>query len=241
MKEKEEGVDIINNIDDDSNISRRHFLKIVGVFALSSATAGLTGCIPKVTDEASYGYILVDSKKCQGCAACMLACSLVHEGCASYSLSRIQIMQNSFAGWPDDISIKQCRQCVDPKCVQACTTGSLQIDRDNGNVRRLIYRNTCSGCGECIRACPHEPAKPVIVNDDNYNGAPKSRKCDLCVNTPYHWDPAGGGPEGKLACIEACPLGAISFTTRAPNQSGDAGYDVNLRDLSWGILGFPVF
>jgi len=27
----------------------------------------------------SEGYLIVDSKKCAGCIACMLACSLVHE------------------------------------------------------------------------------------------------------------------------------------------------------------------
>ena len=28
----------------------------------------------------SKGYLLVDSKKCTGCASCMFACSLAHEG-----------------------------------------------------------------------------------------------------------------------------------------------------------------
>jgi hypothetical protein len=43
---------------------------------------------------ASEGYLLVDTKKCQGCVSCMLACSLVHEGIASLSLARIQVLQN---------------------------------------------------------------------------------------------------------------------------------------------------
>ena len=46
---------------------------------------------------AADGYLLVDIKKCQGCASCMLACSLIHEGVESLSLSRIQIMQDSVA------------------------------------------------------------------------------------------------------------------------------------------------
>ena len=62
----------------------------------------------------SEAYILVDSKKCQGCLSCMMACSLVHEGEASLSLARIQVMQNILRNWPDDISIVQCRQCANP-------------------------------------------------------------------------------------------------------------------------------
>ena len=181
MKDKSKEKGIVNTIDSDNNISRRNFLKIAGVVAIS--TVGLKCPGFKVTDEnEAHGYILVDSKKCQGCAACMLACSLVHEGCANYSLSRIQILQNSFAGWPDDIGMNQCRQCVDPKCVDACTTGALQIDVDNGNVRRVRYGITCSGCGECVRACPYEPKRPIIAEDDNYGGALKSKKAPRILN-----------------------------------------------------------
>jgi protein NrfC len=63
---------------------------------------------------ASEGYLLVDTKKCQGCLSCMLACSLVHEGTENLSLARIQILQNSFAKFPDDLTMAQCRQCVEP-------------------------------------------------------------------------------------------------------------------------------
>ena len=83
------------------------------------------------------GYLLVDIEKCQGCLSCMLACSLVHEGVESLSLSRIQIMQNSFASFPDDLTIEQCRQCVDPACVKVCPTGALRADSEYGNVRRV--------------------------------------------------------------------------------------------------------
>ena len=55
----------------------------------------------------SDGYILVDTKKCQGCVSCMLACSLVHEGLESQSLSRIQIIQDDvYSGKPLDTVMK---------------------------------------------------------------------------------------------------------------------------------------
>ena len=77
-----------------------------------------------------------------------------------------------------------------------------------------------------------------MASDENFNDDKKSRKCDLCAITPYHWDEAGGGPDGKQACVEVCPVGAIKFTREIPVQDGDAGYKVNLRDSAWQQLGY---
>jgi protein NrfC len=184
------------------------------------------------------GYLLVDMEKCQGCASCMLACSLIHEGVESLSLSRIQVVQNSFASFPDDLNIGQCRQCLDPACVKACPTGALKADARYGNVRR-VDKEECIGCGACHDACPYTPSRSFLAATEAYDGAAKSRKCDLCANAPYHWDEAGGGPDGKQACVAVCPVGAIAFTTEIPMQDGDSGYQVNLRGESWSSLGYP--
>ena len=109
----------------DTNITRRYFLRIAGSVAIGVSAGGLAGvkeALPKIVKLAdgrsgipvSGGYLLVDVKKCQGCVSCMLACSLVNEGVENLSLSRIQVIQNSFDKWPHDLSIEQCRQCVDP-------------------------------------------------------------------------------------------------------------------------------
>jgi protein NrfC len=184
------------------------------------------------------GYLLVDVEKCQGCVSCMLACSLIHEGVESLSLSRIQIVQNSFASFPDDLTIEQCRQCVDPACVKVCPTGALKADARYGNVR-IVDKEECIGCGLCYEACPYTPSRAFLAADSAYDGQAKSRKCDLCANAPYHWDEAGGGPDGKQACVAVCPVGAITFTKEIPQQDGDGGYKVNLRDDVWASLGYP--
>jgi Fe-S-cluster-containing hydrogenase component 2 len=44
----------------------------------------------------SKGYLVVDPKKCAGRIACMLACSMVHEGKSAPSLSRIQVDTKSW-------------------------------------------------------------------------------------------------------------------------------------------------
>ncbi len=232
-----------DTIIENKEITRRNFLKVIGVFSVG------TGILPEIIScskpgpgkyPVSMGYILVDTKKCQGCVACMLACSTVHEGSINLSRSRIQVMQNSFGNWPSDVSISQCRQCKEPQCVLACPSKAMHVDTENGNVR-LVNRTRCIGCGRCIAACPYEPRKPILrPGKENENGD-KAVKCDLCVNTPYHWESCGGGPEGKQACVEVCPVGAISFTSIMPLQSDDSGYDVNLRNLDWGLIGYPWF
>jgi protein NrfC len=80
----------------------------------------------------------------------------------------------------------------------------------------------------------------MVAPDETYDWDEKSRKCDLCANTPYHWEKEGGGVEGKQACVEVCPVGAIKFTRETPQQVGDAGYKVNLRGESWKNLGYPT-
>jgi protein NrfC len=169
----------------------------------------------------------------------MLACSLVHEGVESQSLSRIQIIQDAFKGFPNDLTIAQCRQCVDPKCMKECPTDALIVDRANGNVRRVDAKK-CIGCGTCFDKCPHTPSRSIEAPDKRYKNKDKARKCDLCAAAPYHWDKAGGGPDGKQACVAVCPVGAIKFTRTIPDQNGDKGYDVNLRKRSWARLGYPT-
>jgi protein NrfC len=228
-------------VGDKSGFSRREFLALSGTTAIAVGIGGCTSLIWMKEEEVaaipvSGGYLLVDTKKCQGCLSCMLACSLVHEGEISLSLSRIQVMQNSFEKWPDDLTIEQCRQCVDPPCMAACQYGALKAEPEFGNVR-MVDRDKCVGCGECVEACPYTPSRPVVVEDAEYDGEEKSRKCDLCAEIPF-WEEAGG-PGGKQACIEVCPVGALSFTTEVPVQEGDAGYKVNLRDETWAALGYP--
>lgn len=223
----------------ENEISRRDFLKVAGTVAVG---IGAGGCAifskPVMLKDGtaafptSEGYLLVDTKKCQGCVSCMLACSLVNEGVESLSLSRIQVIQNSFEGWPDDVSIEQCRQCVEPACVEACPANALTIDQAHGNVRR-INEEKCIGCMSCIEACPYSPSRSIWDSEKK-----QARKCDLCLSAEF-WE-YKGGPNGKQACVEVCPVSAIQFSKEIPKQKGDEGYKVNLRDGNWRSLGYPT-
>lgn len=218
------------------NSSRRDFLKVssaavVGLSAGTLATGGQwldnrTYAIP-----ASEGYLLVDMKKCAGCLSCMLACSLTHEGCENLSLARIQIMQDSFVGYPFDINMSICRQCTYPACVEACPTSALHADEESGGIR-VVQTGKCIGCQRCIEACPYDSNRVIWNHEKKY-----SQKCDLCTDTPY-WDEKGG-VHGKQACVAVCPMNAISFTNDIPTQ-GDVGYNVNLRNEHYGKIGLDT-
>jgi len=177
---------------------------------------------------ACEGYIVVDPKKCCGCQTCMMACSLVHEGKINTKLARIQVIQNPYGHYPDDIDVQQCRQCVFPACFAACPVPeAFFIDTENGNVTR-IDKSTCIGCQLCITACPFTPSRIVWNFEEGV-----AQKCDLCVDTPY-WSEKGG-PDGKQACVEVCPMEAIKLTKEIPTQIGDLGYKINLRGEGWPL------
>ena len=214
--------------------SRRDFLATGGaavaapaIIAAATSTADAQNAgagIPR-----SQGYLVFDSKKCIGCTTCMLSCSLTHYGEQNLSLSRIQIIQDSFGKFPNDLSINPCRQCVEPVCVRSCPVGAAMVDTANGNVR-VIDEKKCVGCKTCLKMCPQQPRRTVWNSKAN-----KSSKCDLCINTPF-WNEKGG-PNGKQACVETCPVRALKLVKEAPDQEETNGYQVNLRNDNWKRLG----
>ncbi len=206
--------------------SRRDFVVGGGAAIAGGALATLpvatpAAAAPKPTAYAkSTGYLVYDSRRCAGCQSCMLACSLVHDGAASTSLSRIQVSRAILTRYPYDIQISVCRQCPEPLCVENCPTGACHIDKANGNVR-MIDSAKCSGCGTCLDACPHSPHRTVWNPAAN-----KATKCDLCANAPYF--SKKGGPSGSQACVVTCPMKALKVVAELPSQTDISGYDVNL-------------
>jgi protein NrfC len=208
----------VKNPETKAEMHRRRFLKLTG-----TAGAGLALGVIWVGDgiaaiPAAQGYLLVNTRRCAACINCMLVCSLAHEGRIDLMAARIKVISDSFLHYPSDVSIEQCRQCVEPACVEACPTGALHIDAKNCNLR-TVEAEKCVGCRSCIKACPFSPAR---IGWDQENK--KALKCDLCADTPYWKEKGGRG--GKKACIEVCPFNCISFTRKIPAQEGAKGYKV---------------
>jgi len=217
-----------------TNVNRRTFLKALGAAGIV-ATAGGAFFLPGsnlMVMPNSKGFLVVDMGKCMGCCTCMTTCSLVHHGTASLSLARIQIQQDPYANWPDDITMSVCHQCENAPCVKACPVGADHVDTRHGNVRD-IDPERCIGCMQCIAACPWLPKRL------QWNAAErKSQKCDLCVNTPYL--KAKGGPGGVQSCVKVCPVGAIAFVDKMPDQKSKSSYNVNLRGKAWKMQGGSI-
>ncbi len=222
---------------DDEIVNRERGWTRRDVMKAIAAGAAMLGVDPAEAGDLlvmpnSEGFLVVDRKKCQGCGTCMMSCALAHTGVASYTLARIQIQQDSFANFPDDVYMAQCRQCQDAPCVQVCPTGANHVDKRFGNVR-MVNAAECIGCRSCIAACPYTPVR-LQWNPQTRT----SQKCDLCADTPYLGSP--GGPGGKQTCVSVCPMKAIAFTKVMPSQTAPDAYDANLRDKVWAALGMST-
>jgi protein NrfC len=210
--------------------SRRDFVvgsgTLVAGGALTVAATGALAAAVKTGSEypLAKGYLVYDSRQCSGCQSCMLTCSLVHDGEASTSRSRIQIARNVFNPYPQDIQIFVCRQCPEPMCVKNCPTDACHISAANGNVR-MIDAQKCIGCKTCLDVCPYIPHRTIFNV-----AAKKSTKCDLCADAPYF--SKKGGPFGDQACVTSCPAGALKLVASLPSQMDNRGYDLNLAPPS---------
>ena len=214
-------------------MTRRDFVKMsTTVAAALGGAAALT--LPSRADAAdaqtapaSKKFLVVDQKKCAGCMSCMLACSMAHEGSSNLSSARIQIIDDAFAEFPNDVEIAVCRQCADPACYYACPLKDKALCIDPKTGVRYINKKECIGCKKCIEACHFTPSR--ISFNLKYKVA---LKCDMCQDTPF-WKQTG-----KQACVEVCPQNAIKFTSEQP--SGHKEYNVNMRGEGWAKLGLPT-
>jgi Fe-S-cluster-containing dehydrogenase component len=136
--------------------------------------------------------ILIDTRKCFDCKACMVACKVENN-----------IPDGRWRNWVKDdgegfsprtqYQPGQCMQCDRPTCVAACPVGATYKGRD-GIV--VIRPQACIGCGNCVTACPYDARyrHPVTGLAD---------KCDFCG----HRLKRGETP----ACVETCPTKARIF------------------------------
>jgi len=132
--------------------------------------------------------MVVDSKKCINCKACVVACRA--ENAVPLAYSRPWITEDARGVWPKlmvAFSPEQCHQCAHPACVRVCPTGA-SYQRQDGIV--MVNEKDCVGCRYCMIACPYNAR---FFREDK--GVVE--KCDFCAKRLAR---------GQMpACVETCP------------------------------------
>ncbi|RIL01921.1 MAG: hypothetical protein DCC75_13460 [Proteobacteria bacterium] len=153
-----------------------------------------------ITD--AENVLLIDSDLCIACDNCERACAATHGG-----YSRLDRKGGkSFAAIQIPIS---CRHCENPLCMLDCPPDALTRLADG----EVIIRDSCIGCGNCVRNCPYGVIQLIHENPhaggfslfswlfsksgQHGEGPAKAGKCDQCTDL-------AGGP----ACVRSCPTGA---------------------------------
>jgi formate dehydrogenase iron-sulfur subunit len=203
------------------SITRRQFLKYSGTGALAFAAAPLFDqrALSKYLSAAGAEQvgILVDTTRCIGCRSCQAACKkknnlppdpqpLPPETTfpAQLSATTFSLVEFYRVGDTGESPVvrsvkKQCMHCLTPACVSVCPVGAI-TKTPRGPV--VYDANKCMGCRYCMAACPFNVPK---FEWDSAN--PRIRKCNMCADLIEQ----GQAP----ACVQACPVQALSFGPRA--------------------------
>jgi len=134
----------------------------------------------------------IDPVQCIGCRACELACALENDGVMASGRSRITVIsfiESREYGLPYHFPTT-CRQCADAPCLTVCPEDAIAKGKRDDRIVR-IDTETCTGCGQCVRACPFGAIRVEAESR-------KAVKCELCKDQP--------------ACVFICPTDAITFT-----------------------------
>jgi CRP-like cAMP-binding protein/NAD-dependent dihydropyrimidine dehydrogenase PreA subunit len=147
-----------------------------------------------------------------GCRICEMACEKRH--------GHLRLHLNGAAIGNRDV-LDACRQCrVGAECVEACPEEAIVWD-DQG---ALYINDACTGCGDCIPACPYDAVQRVRREQKKVRGlvtrardtwqhlrrlpvipleptvyTHRADKCDLC----HGYD--------DMVCISACPTGSLRY------------------------------
>jgi formate dehydrogenase iron-sulfur subunit len=199
-----------------SKLSRRAFLKQVGVGATAMVAAHLLSgqasparASTGLTAGHTWG-MLIDLTRCAGCNSCALACKAVNDlpnadeeppGLSSEAYTFVDTRRVTMAdGQTETRTVKrQCMHCLDAACVSACPAAAMYKSEEGP----VIYRaERCLGCRYCQMACPFE-----VPSFEWENGiTPVISKCWMCYARLQEGE--------KPACAEACPTGALRFGRR---------------------------
>jgi len=157
----------------------------------------------------------IDLERCTGCRACEAACKLENRLARDIFRNRVMWISPQDAADRFEFVPIVCQQCTRPACLRACGANAITKDPVTGIVS--IDGDQCTGCHECVIACPYG----AISFDYRRH---KAEKCDLCADRRSS---GRGGP----ACADACPGRAIQFGERSQFLQDARAGGRDVRDI----------
>ncbi len=202
-------------------LDRRRFLKhLTGI----GGAALVSRAKPVFAEKEFSGYpdsfgVLVDLTVCIGCRKCEWACNKVNNlpnrpieefedksvfekkrRPHAYSFTVVNRFDNSKTPEIPIYVKKQCMHCEEPACASACLVKAFTKTPEGA----VIYNpDVCIGCRYCMAACPFYI--PAYEYDDPFT--PEVKKCTFCYEIIHDQD-------GIPACVEICPVQALTFGKR---------------------------
>lgn len=227
------------------SLSRRDFVGLLlkcgaGALATSSGVGVLASLSPSnavaqgVSGQQSHYGMVVDTCRCVGCKACMVACKTENKTPpgVSYTVVLDHVMDR-----PEDKPVfmtKPCFHCEKPPCTDVCPVGATFKRSQDGIV--VVDYDRCIGCRYCITACPygsryfdfgenypatapdlllsHAPSpeyQQFRKREDGKSPIGNVRKCTFCVHLQDEngqYDQASGR---WPSCAKTCTGHAIHF------------------------------
>ncbi|MDP6351091.1 MAG: molybdopterin-dependent oxidoreductase [Alphaproteobacteria bacterium] len=165
--------------------------------------------------------LMIDLERCIGCKSCEVACKQEHGlGPGEY---RNRVL---WLGRPDraalDFLTVACQHCERPACLRACPINPKAITKDPVTGVVEVVEDRCTGCGECVVACPYGAMGYDAIDHH-------SVKCDLCADRRA---------EGlTTACVSVCPGYAIDFGKRDELLAQAEGEGREVRDNDPFLMG----
>ncbi|MGB1867134.1 MAG: molybdopterin-dependent oxidoreductase, partial [Candidatus Puniceispirillaceae bacterium] len=142
--------------------------------------------------------LMIDLERCIGCKSCEAACKAEHGLGPTENRNRVVWLAHHDKPGLDFLTLS-CQHCERPACVRSCPVNPKAITKHPETGVVEINEALCTGCGECVVACPYGAMGYDQIDHH-------AVKCDLCS--------ARRADGLRPACATACPGGAISFGER---------------------------